>query len=609
MGESIKVGFALSSAKDLNQLVRTISSNKVTKYEHLKAEGCHAKDENCALPEARSPRFEDGELDGGECVQNWLNETDKTDILLHLSTETVYPSPLSVLLQEAERRSRLDQVSRTKFLVPGREILTHPSTHDLCFRSLLIFGTKSPSSALNGFGWKTFRRLEFDIWELECMAVMSLFVVLEEVPRTVQSWILCESGLLRPQRYQETVYKNSGFPRQVLKGLLLIFVSFVPYYLTFEDLLILIGRPFSARRAPGSCITNARFQSPSTPVSTMEEERTNLVPRLQQDAYFFAAAQPGQYLLGTPFSAHDNCAFEIASNHQSPVAAASNPYRVQVASATGFSGGYQRASSRSSAFPYSVGNFSVINESSSNNYAPFNESHSFAQGLPAAGIANRYLADSFNYPYISSFDTNASSSAQPHAFSTGALSLTSPTYAESGYDDVPPALQYYSGPSNYNEHPFTSDAASIGNNTFATPSANYTNGHFIANSPFPMAVSNNPVVPMDVGFAAEGPTTLSPDIYTHTLGQVSAINPLPMPTSNNALIPVDGPPIQQRALCTQCPRTFSRLSDLERHAKKHLPGPKEFKCHAHGCKYESHRKDKLVEHMRRRHPAAGSHSN
>lgn len=350
--------------------------------------------------------------------------------------------------------------------------------------------------------------------------------------------------------------------------------------------------------------------------------------------------------MGTPLLAHCNCACEIASNHQSAVAAASNPSGVLVTSATGFSGGYPRDSSRSSAFSYSAGNHSVINECSNNNYAPFNENHSFAQRLPAAGIANRYLADSLGYPDAPRFDTNALSSAQPHVFSTGALNLTNPTYA--GYSGVPPTTRYSSGPSNYIERPFAADAAFNGTNTFASGSTTYTNGQAIANNLVPMPVSNNPILPLDMGLMTGNPFALPPDMHTtgrasanypfsmqdsnnsiapmdmglmaegpfalppnmYTTSQASANNPLPMPTSNNALIPVDiGPPNPQRAPCKKCNQTFKRQSDLVRHAKKHQSGPKNWKCVTRGCNYASYRKDKLVDHMRRRHAAGGSRLN
>ena len=157
-----------------------------------------------------------------------------------------------------------------------------------------------------------------------------------------------------------------------------------------------------------------------------------------------------------------------------------------------------------------MGNFSV-KESSSNNVAPFNESHGLA-GLPAAGIANRYLADSFDYPDISRFGTSAPSSAQSYAFSTGALELTNPTHA--GYNGVPSATQYCPGPSRYIERPFAADAAFNVTNTFATESTNYTNGRVIANNPLLMPVSNNHFVLQDIGFMNEGPIPLPPNNTT-----------------------------------------------------------------------------------------------
>ena len=239
------------------------------------------------------------------------------------------------------------------------------------------------------------------------------------------------------------------------------------------------------------------------------------------------------------------------------------------------------------------------------------------------------------------YDANPSLSAQPQVFSTGALNLTSSRYTEGGYGGVPAAHQYYSDPPYF---PFATDAAFNGTDIFAARSTSYTNGQAIANNPVYMPVSNNPIVPLDTGLMTEDPFALSPNIYTtgqasanypfsmlasnnsivpmndgfttggpfavppniYTPGQASANSPLPVPMSNSALILVDiGPPVPQRPLCTQCNQPFSRQSDLDRHAKKHQPGPKEFKCNVQGCKYESHRKDKLREHVRRRHPGMG----
>ena len=69
--------------------------------------------------------------------------------------------------------------------MPGSETLTYLSTHNLGFRFFPTYGEESPSSALKGFGWKTFRRLGFGIWDLRRMAVMALFAVPKEVPQTL----------------------------------------------------------------------------------------------------------------------------------------------------------------------------------------------------------------------------------------------------------------------------------------------------------------------------------------------------------------------------------------------------------------------------------------
>ena len=292
-----------------------------------------------------------------------------------------------------------------------------------------------------------------------------------------------------------------------------------------------------------------------------------------------------------------------------------------------------------------MGNYGVVNEYSNISYAPSTESHILAQGLPAPGLPNGYLADTFDNPNTLRYDAEASLSAQPHAFSTGALNLTNPTYAGYGYGGVPPAPQYYSNPSNYNERPFATDTVPIGDNIFPTGSTSYNTGQPIANNPvympssnnpfapldnglmtedsfalspnkyntgqasanypFPMHGSNNPIVPIDIGFTTGGPIALSPNNYT--AGRALTNNSLPMATSNNHLIPVDMvSPVRPRRTCKNCNETFRRQSDLERHALKH--GPKNIKCQVQGCKYRTYRNDKLREHVGRRHPAAGSRS-
>ena len=57
-----------------------------------------------------------------------------------------------------------------------------------------------------------------------------------------------------------------------------------------------------------------------------------------------------------------------------------------------------------------------------------------------------------------------------------------------------------------------------------------------------------------------------------------------------------------RSVCETCNCTFSRHSDLERHAKKHQPGLVVFHCNVDNCEYKgSYRKDKLQAHVKRCH--------
>ena len=57
-----------------------------------------------------------------------------------------------------------------------------------------------------------------------------------------------------------------------------------------------------------------------------------------------------------------------------------------------------------------------------------------------------------------------------------------------------------------------------------------------------------------------------------------------------------------RSTCTTCNKTFSRRSDMERHAKKHQPTMRIYHCSVRGCEYEgSYRKDKLEAHVKNCH--------
>lgn len=60
--------------------------------------------------------------------------------------------------------------------------------------------------------------------------------------------------------------------------------------------------------------------------------------------------------------------------------------------------------------------------------------------------------------------------------------------------------------------------------------------------------------------------------------------------------------MKPRPVCKTCRKSFSRPSDLDRHAKKHQPGAKIHTCSVPGCDYEgSYRKDKLTAHVKNCH--------
>ena len=66
--------------------------------------------------------------------------------------------------------------------------------------------------------------------------------------------------------------------------------------------------------------------------------------------------------------------------------------------------------------------------------------------------------------------------------------------------------------------------------------------------------------------------------------------------SSSAPGPVKGPDGRARWPCTNCSKTFSRPSDVTRHAKKHS-GELPYQCSAPGCKFKgTYRSDKLVQH-------------
>ena len=60
--------------------------------------------------------------------------------------------------------------------------------------------------------------------------------------------------------------------------------------------------------------------------------------------------------------------------------------------------------------------------------------------------------------------------------------------------------------------------------------------------------------------------------------------------------------MKPRSTCKTCRKSFSRPSDLDRHAKKHQSGSRIYTCSIAGCDYEgSYRKDKLTAHIKNCH--------
>lgn len=112
------------------------------------------------------------------------------------------------------------------------------------------------------------------------------------------------------------------------------------------------------------------------------------------------------------------------------------------------------------------------------------------------------------------------------------------------------------------------------------------------------------------GFHDQFPTTgyqghlLTTGLNDHFNTQMGAAVDFPAAFLHAAESNIDLAP--QRPTCAQCGRSFTRKADLDRHTKSHQAGSKTFKCRAvKGCAYGSHRKDKLSEHVRRRHPGVG----
>ncbi len=279
-----------------------------------------------------------------------------------------------------------------------------------------------------------------------------------------------------------------------------------------------------------------------------------------------------------------NSAVDIAYND--------NTYTPPLPSTAGAPGGHLGASSEYPGLPSPVGDFPVLNNYDDNSYVPGTGSSSRAQRPSAADLPKKHNAAAFDWP-----DPLCSEDpiffGRPHDFSKGSVNFIDPAHAGVRNGNIRVAHWYYPYPSGYSEQPFATDAASITHNTLLAGPTVYTNEKAVAEStiPIPTSIGNNALL--------NGPI-----VYTNA--QTVAADPLPTLVSTNAPIHIDiGPATPPRPMCTECLQTFGRQSDLERHAKTHQAGPKDFQCQVAGCKYSSNRKDKFGEHVRRRHPSAG----
>lgn len=63
------------------------------------------------------------------------------------------------------------------------------------------------------------------------------------------------------------------------------------------------------------------------------------------------------------------------------------------------------------------------------------------------------------------------------------------------------------------------------------------------------------------------------------------------------------PSAPPRPTCTKYNSSFGCQSDLEHHGKVHQANSEIFRSAAAGCEYGSYRKDRLNEHIKRRHQA------
>lgn len=184
----------------------------------------------------------------------------------------------------------------------------------------------------------------------------------------------------------------------------------------------------------------------------------------------------------------------------------------------------------------------------------------------------------------------------------------------------PAATTAYS--SNYTSAPFiASEPLHLNEHTFATGAA-YNGGNADSGVPWaPVATTQFTDHFNDSGFQYADPTLQMMSPYTTDVnGRSNAYQDrITAPSFNTPLEltgNLQGTPhathdsgldlAPQRPTCTNCNKSFTRKADLDRHAKKHQPNAKAFRCGVVGCTFDNYRKDKVSVHIRRRHGGVGA---
>lgn len=163
-------------------------------------------------------------------------------------------------------------------------------------------------------------------------------------------------------------------------------------------------------------------------------------------------------------------------------------------------------------------------------------------------------------------------------------------------------------------HGFNYDNNSL--SALGASSPNYDNNSFPATGEYSNKHGNNPLPPVNDmdSFSVIAPPHIADDTITPASPGPLGAAPFVSPVDFNLVGPPAGPPARPlatalgpRHTCPVCHKTYSRLSDLKRHAAKHRAGPKEFNCPATGCRRHIGnrgftRKDKMKDHVKNKHP-------